>query len=279
VPSGPSEAVDHADPRGGEIPDHVIGFWRDLDTLFGTVEPTWWGAVVTDARFPAIWDANYARVDVASEEVRARDLDRALLPALRAAGTDSYHVVSFHPERTRTLITELTTRGHRLTWDLVMDRPAGPGSLTIGVEGTLEVEELADGDELWEAVTASLPSFGVDAADAAEQLRSIERDVMLPGGKRWFGLRDDRGAIVSIGAHIVLGDVGYVDNVATVEQARRRGYASAVTAHLVNRAQDAGAHHVCLFADPESAGIVRMYKRIGFRPTGRLAATRGPIEI
>jgi hypothetical protein len=48
------------------VPDHVVRFWRSLDLCFGRVEPTWWGAVVTDARFPAVWDVNYARVDVAA---------------------------------------------------------------------------------------------------------------------------------------------------------------------------------------------------------------------
>jgi hypothetical protein len=45
------------------IPHDLIRFWRALDGLFGAPETTWWGAVVTDPRFPTIWDANYARID------------------------------------------------------------------------------------------------------------------------------------------------------------------------------------------------------------------------
>ncbi|MFN8232070.1 MAG: hypothetical protein U0V56_00825 [Actinomycetota bacterium] len=59
------------------LPDRVLRFWRALDAHFGSVLPTTWGAVVTDGRFPAIWDANYARVDVASDAVTHGDVASA----------------------------------------------------------------------------------------------------------------------------------------------------------------------------------------------------------
>ena len=45
------------------IPEHIHRFWKALDERHFHSEPTWWGAVVTEARFPAIWDFNYARID------------------------------------------------------------------------------------------------------------------------------------------------------------------------------------------------------------------------
>jgi ribosomal protein S18 acetylase RimI-like enzyme len=255
------------------VPDHVTGFWRALDACFGRVRPTWWGAVVTDDRYPAIWDANYARIDHADADLRATDIEAELLPALAGVGADVMHVVSFDPDATGSLLAELSTRGHRLTFDLVMDlqgRPVPPAA-------EVTVEALSPGDELWGRVAASLTLFGVEDRDAVDQLRGIERDVMTPAGKRWFGVRDERGTLVSLGALLVLEGVGYLDNVATFPEARGRGLATAITAQITQEAVGAGAEHVCLFADPDAAPVVAMYERLGFRDVGRLAATRGPV--
>lgn len=230
---------------------------------------------MTDARFPSISDANYARIDVASDEVSADDIERSLVPELDAAGvTSTFHVVSFHPEANTTLLAQLSARGHRLTWDLVMDHdPAATATPPID----LVVEALADSEDLWTRVRGSMALFGIDEGEAQEQLCAIERDVLFPGGKRWFGVRNASGSLDALGALIVLGHVGYIDNVATFPHARGRGLASAITAHITSVARADGATHVCLFADPEAAPTVRMYERLGFRPAGSLAAVRGPI--
>lgn len=258
------------------VPDHVHRFWRALDELFANVVPTWWGAVVTDGRYPRIWDANYARVDVPSPALRVADVEADLLPALEAAGVTTFHVVSFHPEDTRSLLAELSSRGHRLGWDLVMD--AGPADpIRTLIPARAAVEELPPGDELWSTVSDSLTLFGVDPKGAVRQLQTIERDVLSPGGKRWFGVRDEDGSIVSLAALLLLEGVGYLDNVATVPQARGRGYASALTVRLVEEARRSGAAHVCLFADPDDEAVVRLYASLGFRTAGRLASTKGPV--
>ena len=123
----------------------------------------------------------------------------------------------------------------------------------------------------------SLSLFGVDDGATIAQLAAIEREVLEPGGKRWFGVRDDDGTIVSLGALLMLGDVGYIDNVATFEHARGRGFASAITTQMIRVAREDGASHICLFADPDDRSVVGMYERLGFRGAGLLAATRGPV--
>lgn len=255
------------------VPDHVTRFWRALDDRFGRVEPTWWGAVVTDGRYPAIWDANYARIDTTSDDLTAADVEHDLLPALAEAGTDVMHVVSFDPDSAGALLAELSTRGHRLTFDLVMDLQE-PRELA---SPDVAVEELPLDAALWDRVGASLGLFGVEGVDAVRQLRDIERDVMAPSGKRWFAVRGDDGTVVSLGALIVLEGVGYLDNIATFPEARGRGLASAIASRMAQEACAAGAAHVSLFADPDAPAVVRMYERLGFRGMGRLAATRGPL--
>ena len=101
------------------LPEQLHRFWIALDDLVADVLPTTWGAVVTDARFPDVWDTNYARVDVPSSVSLAR-IEEDLLPALQRAGIRVEHVVSFHHEGHGDLLAELSSRGHRISWDLAM---------------------------------------------------------------------------------------------------------------------------------------------------------------
>jgi ribosomal protein S18 acetylase RimI-like enzyme len=255
------------------LPDHIMRFWRALDDLLADVDPTRWGAVVTDGRYPAIWDANYARIDTPVAHLTMSEIEAELLPALHAVGATVVHTVSFAPEATTGLLVELSQRGHRLSWDLVMDLEAAHP-----MDDGVVVEELPAKEELWERVEAAMPVFGVESAEAIVQLRALEKHVLAPGGKRWFGVRDDAGTIVTLAAMLRLEGVGYVDNVVTFPGSRGRGYASAVTSRIVREALGGGAEHVCLFVDPDDRRVVRLYERLGFRAVGRLAATRGPLQ-
>lgn len=255
------------------IPEHIHRFWKALDERHFHAEPTSWGAVVTEARFPAIWDFNYARVDEPAPGLALREVADALLPALAAVGTDMFHVVCFHPEETTDLLVELSTLGHTLSWDLVMDLTEAPAIEPRPVH----VEPLEAGEELWSRVEDSLALFGNDPT-VSEQLRRIEQETFSPEHKRWLGVRDDDGTIVALAALIQLEAVGYLDNVATFPDARGRGMASAIVAHAIELARGSGAEHVSLFADPDALPVVRMYERLGFRGVGRLASTKGPVE-
>jgi ribosomal protein S18 acetylase RimI-like enzyme len=254
------------------VPEHIHRFWVALDERVGRVQPTWWGAVVTDARFPLVWDLNYARVDAAAPDLTLRDVADVLSPALEEAGTDTFHVVSFHPEETTELLVELSTLGHTLSWDVVMDLV---GETTVDVSRT-DVEPLEPGPELWPRVGASLALFGNDPAEV-EQLLRIEEELSASGSKRWLGVRDGDGVIVALAALVMLEGVAYLDNVATFPEARGRGLATSIVAHAIELAGQAGADHVSLLADPDKPDVIRMYERLGFREVGRLASTRGPV--
>src|SRR5213596_2708051 len=123
------------------LPEPLHRFWTSLDELVADVQPTPWGAVVTDARFPDVWETNYARVDVATE-VSVATIEADLLPSLLRAGVRVEHLVSFHHEAHGELLAELSTRGHRISWDLAMVLEGRPAEV-----GSLPVEEVAPGDE------------------------------------------------------------------------------------------------------------------------------------
>jgi ribosomal protein S18 acetylase RimI-like enzyme len=243
----------------------LLRFWRAQDDLFERVEPTWWGAVVSDARYPRIQEPNYARVE-ARERIGLGEIESLLLPAMRRSGSRRAHVVVFHPEEQTELIVEASTRGERIVWDLLMEHRgfADPG-------GEDRVAELRELDEaFWASHRASLRWFEVGEADVVDQLQAIERDVLIPAGRRWFGVRGVEG-IEALGALLVLDGVGYVDHVVTFPQARRRGFAGMIARRLLAEAGAAGADRTYLLAEPEGAAA-RIYDGLGFARITQIAS-------
>ena len=63
----------------------LLRLWRALDDLFAAEERTWWGAVVSDPRYPDVQEANYARVETA-QPVALEEIEASLVPALSGVG-------------------------------------------------------------------------------------------------------------------------------------------------------------------------------------------------
>ena len=245
----------------------LLRFWRAHDDLFERTEATWWGAVVSDARFPAIQEPNYARVET-RQPVRLEEIEDALVPAIRASGSERSHVVIFHPEDQTELVAAASTRGDRIAWDLVM--AAGRD-----VEPTGEVEEVSAFDaSFWSVHRDSARLFDVTDDDTLDQLQAMERDVLVPAGRRWFSVLD-RGRRVALAALLVLEGTAFIDHVVTFPEARRRGHAGALTRRLVSEAAAMGADRTFLLAEPEG-DAVRIYDRIGFERVGHLASWLSP---
>ena len=250
--------------------ERLLAYWRAQDALFQRVEETSWGAVVSDARYPAIQEPNYARVESRSA-VALADVESVLLPAMARSGSARSHVVIFHPEEQTDLVAEASTRGERIAWDLVMVREVGPVEDEDGL-----VEEIQDHDEaFWRAYAASLPLFDVRERSAIDQLQALERDALIPAGRRWLAIRE-RGDPVALAALLVLEGVGFLDHVVTFPDARRRGYAGSLARRAVGTAFSLGARHAFLLAEPDGAAE-RIYARVGFERSGHLASWLAPI--
>jgi ribosomal protein S18 acetylase RimI-like enzyme len=241
----------------------LLRFWRAQDDLFEHTEAQWWGAVVSDARFPAIQEPNYARVET-RQPVRLGEIEDALVPAMRASGSERSHVVIFHAEDQTDLIAAASTRGDRIAWDLVM-------VTGLDVEPTRRVEEVSAFDgPFWVVHRDSARLFGVTDEETLDQLQAMERDVLIPAGRRWFAVVHD-GRRVALAALLVLERTGFIDHVVTFPDARRRGYAEALTRRIVVEATAMGAERTYLLAEPEG-GAVRVYERIGFERVAHLAS-------
>ncbi|MGZ8635875.1 MAG: GNAT family N-acetyltransferase [Actinomycetota bacterium] len=242
----------------------LLRFWRAQDDLFDRVEPAWWGAVVSDPRYPRIQEPNCARVET-RQPVELREVEDLLLPAMARSGSGRAHAVVFHAEDQTGLVVEASSRGERLVWDLVMANPGADGD---GDEHVRELDGLDAG--FWTAHRASLRWFDVVEDEVLDQLQAIERDVLVPAGRRWF-VADGPEGIGALAALLVLEGVGYVDHVVTFPPARRRGLATALTRRAVAEATAAGADRSYLLAEP-GGPAASMYEAIGFEPVTQIVS-------
>jgi ribosomal protein S18 acetylase RimI-like enzyme len=255
-------------PAPDPVPEleRLLGLWRAHDAAFERVDPAWWGAFVSDRRYPAINEANYARVE-AREPVTLAEIEAGPDTSDRAARRS--HVVVFHPEEQTDLLAEAGTLGARLLWDLVMvHRDAASAPIAGAVDPTEEVRRFDDA--FWLAHAESTRLFDVDDRGTLEQLQALERETLIPSGRRWFVVRGPGGPVAFVSL-LVLGDAAYLDHVVTFPGARRRGYAEALTRRALAEAAAAGATATFLLAEPHGQAE-RIYRRIGFEPVTHLAS-------
>jgi len=251
----------------------LLRFWRALDAVFETVEPAWWGGVVADSRFPGIWDVNYARVETDDSSLTLAEVESSLLPLLDRSGARHAHMVLFHPEQLTTILSEASTQGDRLSWDTAMELRGRTPDVPSGVD----VEETGPLDPaFWPAYRESLRQFQVTEEDAVRQLMDIERDVLIPAGKRWFSVRQG-GRLLALGSLIGLEGAGFVDHVVTFPEARRRGFAGAVVRRIVQEARRSDLDHLYLLAE-RGAEAVSIYERLGFEAIAHIASTLRPLS-
>jgi GNAT superfamily N-acetyltransferase len=242
-------------------PSPISRLFAAVDGSLERVRTMPWGAIVTDHRFPLIHDANYARVD-RGDGVTLEDVRGPLVPALRAAGAKIFHVATFDPIGSKPLLDDLETEGATFNYDTIMRfAGGGPGPQQRTAHPVEELDVEAPG--FWDEQIGLLPEMGVEG-DALEQYLDWQRAVLVPFGKRWFGVRGDE-RLLGFGALIVHDGVGYVDDVVTEPAARKRGVASAVVANIVDEAKRS-VDEVFLLADEPAP--IRLYERLGFVDVG-----------
>ena len=242
----------------------LLRYWREQDDRFARVDEHWWGAVVSDARYPRLQEPNYARVET-RQAVTLAEVEAELLPRVRETAGGRSHVVIFFAEDQTELLVAASSRGERLAWDLVMEHTGEPPPHDDRV-----AETTIDDPAFAATHLASMAWFDVTDPATAEEIVAMEREVFVPAGRRWFVVRGPDG-VDALAAVIVLNGVGYVDHVATAPHARRRGHARALVARAVAAARDDGAERTYLLAEP-GGDPERLYARLGFRDVTRIAS-------
>jgi N-acetylglutamate synthase-like GNAT family acetyltransferase len=238
-------------------------FFQSMDDLGEGLERTWWGAVVTDKRFPLLHDANYAAIDCSDPSLTLTDIEAVLLPALAEADAPDEHIITMDPGRTGHLLNEAGRHGGRLRFDVVMQH-RGPVLRKLPCAVT---EASADDEQLWRDVRLSFREFDVTEPNVTDQMLRRERDILVPFGKHWFTVSLE-GSTAGFGALFVQDDVAYIDNVVTFPRARRRGVATSIVSRMVDVARERGAEHVYLLANEPDP--IRLYHRLGFADVGKI---------
>ncbi|GAB2589685.1 hypothetical protein Aab01nite_41270 [Paractinoplanes abujensis] len=128
--------------------------------------------------------------------------------------------------------------------------PAGPAS---PLQGSLLIAPAGPAER--DAATTRLS----DALVASQRERSASGDYFT-------AVIDSPDGLLATGAAMRSGDVAEVAGVATLPSARRRGYASQLTAALARRALAEGATLVFLSAGDDD--VARLYTKVGFRRIG-----------
>lgn len=252
------------------LPEPVRSFFYAYESLATRVQRTPWGLVVTDRRYPDVYDANKAQVLEAAPNLTFDDIRRVLVPMLEHDGIGFEHVEFMCLADRMPAAREAQAACGRSRPDVVMafdgdDPPAPPG---IGPSSVV-VREVTNPDEpFWQAWIDSRLEFGTPMPRAVlSQLLDRDRSVFRPAGMRIFaGFLDEE--LAGFCSLLSLEAAGYIDSVVTVKEQRRRGVASATVSAAVTASLRGRDRATFLLA--EAGGRAqRLYERLGFRVIAR----------
>jgi GNAT superfamily N-acetyltransferase len=245
------------------LPEPLRSFWYAMSELNEVCLRTRWGVVVSDARFPLVWDANHAAVLEALQDVTVEEIRTVLHPTLRRARAPFEHVEVWGATAAPVLgdfLREGAGRGPDI--DMVLSGPPPDRDRRIAIQ---EVDDPDDRFLDW--YRDSRVEFGGDlSAEVLDQLLSRDLIVFLPAGLRWFVAHID-GEPAGFASLISLAGVGYLDGVITMPPFRDRGIATATTGAAIEASLSGGDRLVHLLAE-EQGRPRQLYERLGFRPWG-----------
>src|SRR6266508_4905884 len=248
------------------LAEPLRSFWRAyVSPPFVPVSnPRPWGVATADPRFPQVWDANQAMVFDQPTGLTLRQIQDDLSAVLSPARVSYEHVEFWALDARRPPVTEARSLGFRLERDAVMVFEADPSGLDRHLAG-VTVREITDpGEAEWAWYRRSRSGFGDPLpSPVLDQLVRRDRMVFQPNGLRlFFGYLDDRP--VGSANLLSLEGAGYVDNVVTIPQYRRRGVATATVVAAIRASLDDGDRVVHLLAEAGGRPL-RLYERLGFR--------------
>jgi ribosomal protein S18 acetylase RimI-like enzyme len=260
------------------LPDPLEDFWRAVTRppIVETSVSTPWGVVITDSRFPLVWDANHALVFACDGGLALEEIRATLLPALREAGAHYEHIEFWGVGPTCSAQRSAAHLSGRSDADVVMVLEEAPSD-DLHPDHVMVREVHHPGEDLWRWYRDSRNEFGDHplSDETIDQLVRRDRDVFVPAGGRWFvGYVDGKPA--GLTSLLRFADVGYIDNVVTMPVYRRRGVATATVLHAVEASREAGDRALHLLA--EEAGSPRgLYERLGFRARARVESFTRPL--
>jgi ribosomal protein S18 acetylase RimI-like enzyme len=214
------------------------------------------GVAVFDERLPRRYDSNYLLVDELPEAVPADDL------AEEASRLDRPAVMVRGQRTGERLVPRFQALGWTIHRGLVMAhrRPPERAADTGMVE---EVDEVA----LRPARRRLLAAEPWADPALVEQLLDAKQTIAQALTARFFAVRVD-GEVVAYVDLYHDGRTAQIEDLATLEEHRGRGYASALVVRALEEARQAGCDLCFLVADAEDWPKL-LYARLGFVELGR----------
>lgn len=228
---------------------------------FGTnSEATRFGTSVWTPGLPLRHDSNYLLVDRLPDDVAAEELAADADRAQDAAGLAHRAIMVRHAKTGERLAPGF----ERLGWEVSRSRVMAHRRAAERPVDTSIVSEVGEA-ALRAAREAHIATYPWGRPEVVRSLLAAKR--LIPVPKRFFAVIVDSD-VASCTDLYLEGDVAQVEDVATLERHRGRGYASAVVLRAVEEARRAGAELVflvCLADDwPKD-----LYRRLGFDEIGR----------
>jgi hypothetical protein len=163
------------------LPEPIRSFWYAMEELNPHARRTHWGIVVSDPRFPRVYDANKACVLEADPDLTMEDIRSELLPVLDEGGIAFEHVEFMDLDEDCRALQELADRAGRIEVDVLMVH-AGDGAVSPDLR--------APQDGL-EVLTPVLPWTGQSTINCCTSRHSVHDLRQIPcAGSRAAHIQD-----------------------------------------------------------------------------------------
>lgn len=239
--------------------DRIHRFERDVELAGTETVESPLGVGVLTPEIPRRHDSNYVLIE------RAKDAAEAIAEAdriLGGAGRDHRVILTFDEALGRRLVPEFDALGWRVQRHIFMVQHR-EAEKDADLSIVLEVDQA----RLRPGRTRMILSYPWGSPALAEQLLDAKLLLAERAETRFFGVEVE-GEIVSWTDLYLAQGIGQVEDVATVEAQRGKGYASAVVLRAVAEARRSGADLIFLVADDED-WPKELYGRLGFDMVGR----------
>jgi GNAT superfamily N-acetyltransferase len=253
--------------------DKLLAFELGLDErVCDEVRAEAWGRLFLTPSLPLIWDANWVAIE--RPELGLEEIVAIADEALGGAGFEHRTVAILDAAEGREIAEEMEERqGDWPGWEVERNRymawRGGSVEPSAGVRETSlgEIEGLRR-----ELIAESMPP-GVDEFEATvDQLLEQERRYGIAAGDRWF-VAPAEGEPLAACCLFRRDGIAQVEEVATREDARERGFAKAIVRAAVGAAQAAGDERIFLVADAADWPQL-LYAKLGFEPVGDITILR-----
>jgi ribosomal protein S18 acetylase RimI-like enzyme len=238
-------------------------FEREVEMAGSEVVQSPFGVGMLEPSLPLRHDSNYLLVDRLPLGAGAQDLAGEADRILGGAGCAHRAVIAFDADLGTKLepqFRELGWNVRRHIWMAQLREPERRADPSV-------VEEVGE-DELRAGRTAEILRYPWGTEEVARQLMDAKTLLAERATTRFFGIRV--GDEIVSWADLYLGDgIAQVEDVATKEEHRGKGYATAVILRAAGEARDSGADLVFLVADDDD-WPKELYGRLGFDTVGRL---------